>query len=186
MFIDCLQCHLAVCAQKDLPNYGTRDRDFWNLISIREPTRPQIDKNGFLQVHTSLFHDVAGLEQLDPTIRFILPSAGHIREIYNFVDSVSGEPLLIHCWEGRSRSTAIALALIVRGMHMDGFTTDEIISEAPELLLAIRRIAVPNHLVLTLALEHFLEKETADSYVTQLLHHPVLFSNRYPGASPAD
>lgn len=42
MYFDCLQSHLAVCAQKDLPNFATRDKNFWHLVSIREPKRPAI------------------------------------------------------------------------------------------------------------------------------------------------
>jgi len=184
MYIDCLQSHLSICAQVDLPNYATRDRNFWHLISIREPKRPQIDKEGFRSVHTSLFHDVGGLEQLDKTQRFIIPNETHIREIFDYTDSIMGEPLMIHCWQGRSRSTAIALALIVRAMHLDGYSDEEVIKQAPEDLLAIRRQSVPNHLVLTLALKYFLPDDHAEIMVTELLHHPQLFENRFPGAAP--
>lgn len=186
MFIEAIQQHIAVCAQKDLPNYTKRDAGFWNLISIREPKRPKIDPNGFKKIQKSIFHDVAGLEGLDDSYRWVIPNEGHIQEIMRFADDVWDEPILIHCWEGKSRSTAVALALIVRGMHSHGSTTDEIIKDAPEHLIAIRPRSVPNHLVLTLALKSFLDDETADYLVHQLLHHPVLFANRYPGASPSE
>jgi len=186
MFLEAIQQHIAVCAQNDLPNYTKRDAGFWNLISIREPSRPQIDPNGFRKIQRSEFDDIAGLEGLDDSSRWIMPNEEHIREIMSFADSVWGEPILIHCWLGSSRSTAVALALIVRGMHSDGFTTDEIIKDAPEHLIAMRPRSVPNHLVLTLALKSFLDEETTDHLVNALLHHPVLFSNRYPGASPAE
>lgn len=184
MFFDCLQSHLAVCAQRDLPNYTSRDRNFWHLVSIREPKCPEINPDGFLSVHKSIFHDVDSTENLEQTARWIIPTGQHIRDILDYVTSHSGEPILIHCWEGRSRSMAVALTILIRAMLLDGYTHGEIIQEAPEMLLEIRPRAVPNHLMLTLAVQLFLPEEEAKAMVHGLVHHPRLYANRFPGASP--
>ncbi len=185
MYLDCLQSHLSVCAQPDLPVRAKQDPDFWNVVSIREPERPDIDRRGYQKVCPVFFHDVVGLEGLGKNHGFILPRPEHLQQIFRFADSVAGEPLLVHCWAGVSRSTAVALALIVRALHWEGCEADEITSHAPDLLIGIRPKAVPNPLVLGIALELFLEASVAQKLTADLLNHPTFFSNRYPGATPA-
>lgn len=119
MTIPCLQRHLAVCAQPDLPGWTKDEPDFWNLISIREPNRPRIDTRGFRKVHNIVCHDVVGTQGVSEEDQktLILPSAKHVRGVFVFADETETEPLLIHCWAGVSRSTAMALSLIVKSMH---------------------------------------------------------------------
>lgn len=181
MFIDLIQRHLAVCAQTDLPRMAKMDPNFWNLISIREPERPQIDRRGFKKVHTLICYDVTATEGLAGDELVGVPRVEHIRGILRFTDELAGEPLLIHCWAGRSRSTAVALILIAREMHADGFTIDEIRVEAPEILISIRPNAIPNPLILEMGLATFLPLEQARQLTVDFVNHPVLFANRMGG-----
>lgn len=187
MILDCLQRHLAVCSQPDLPGWSEDEPDFWNLVSIREPTRPQIEVRGFRKVHGIVCHDVVGTEGLDEeeVQTLILPDADHVRGVFAFADETEDEPLLIHCWAGVSRSTAMALGLIVRGMHWDGYEPEEIAEEAPALLLELRPRAAPNALILRLALEEIYRDEAlAETLLRDLLNHPGFFGNFFTGASP--
>jgi predicted protein tyrosine phosphatase len=181
MFIECIQRHIAVCAQMDLPKIAMRDPNFWNLISIREPARPAIHKQGFKKVHTLICYDVTGIEGLDMKDTLGIPRKEHPRAVFRFADQIAGEPLLIHCWAGISRSTAVALALIAREMHTDGFELEEIRVQAPDILLAIRRQAAPNPLILELGLAEFLPDEQARQLAIDWVNHPVLFANRMGG-----
>lgn len=187
MILDCLQRHLAVCSQPDLPAWSKDEPGFWNLVSIREPNRPRIDPGGFRKIHGIVCHDVVGTlgisEEDQKTL--ILPNAGHVRGVFNFADETDTEPLLIHCWAGVSRSTAMVLALIVRAMHWDGYEPGEIATEAPALLLEIRPRAAPNALILRLALEEiYRDAELAETLLRELLNHPGFFGNFFSGASP--
>lgn len=181
MFIDFLNRHLAVCAQKDLPRMAKADPDFWNLVSIREPARPRVAMRGFRRIQTVICYDMIGLEGLEEGEMLGIPRKEHLQAMFQFADSVPEEPLLVHCWAGVSRSTAVALALIVRGMYLDGYTQEEITGQAPELLLAIRPQAAPNPLMLELGLSEFLNPEDARQLMVALVNHPVLLENRFNG-----
>ena len=148
MFIEPLQRHLTICAQVDLPAFAKRDPRFWNVISIREPFRPVPDPAGFRQIHTMLCLDIVGTDGLDENELVHAPSEEHLEELFRFADTIPLEPLLVHCWAGVSRSTAVALTLIVRAMHFDGYSEDEIVKEACDNLLEIRPQASPNPLIL--------------------------------------
>ena len=158
------------------------DPGFWNVISIREPERPQIQRLGFQKVHTMICYDMAGQEGLEENSTLGIPRKEHIQSVFRFADSLAGEPILVHCWAGISRSTAIAMSLIVRGMHFDGFGFDEIRKEAPKILIAMRPQAAPNPLILALGLSEFLPIGDAERLVVELVNHPVLFANRLKGA----
>lgn len=186
MFIQHLQRHLHVCAQAELPTYSKRDPGFWNVVSIREPYRPTPNPAGFRKFHTMLCLDVVGTDGMDESELIHAPRAEHLDEVFQFADSVSGEPLLVHCWAGVSRSTAVALALIVRAMHANGTTEAEMVNEACEILLEIRPQAAPNPLVLELGLSQFLDLESAHRLMTRLVNQPALFQNRHKGASPGN
>ena len=185
MFIDVLQCHLAVCAQRDLPSVARRDPNFWNVISIREPERPPIQHCGFRQVLKVICYDTVGREGLEKDELVGIPRKEHIQSVFQFADMIAGEPILVHCWAGVSRSTAVALGLIVRGMHFDSFQIDEIRKEAPEILLGMRPQAAPNPLILDLMFSEFLSDADARALVVELVNHPILFANRHKGGTPS-
>ena len=84
-------------------------------------------------------------------------------------------PLLVHCRAGVSRSAAVALALIVRALH----PSKDIVEEAVQQLLVIRRRARPNVHVLNLGLQQFLPGAEARKLVKALVNHPVLLHNRF-------
>jgi len=184
MFIAPLQRHLHVCAQPDLPSYSKRDPGFWNVISIRELFRPIPNPAGFRAFHTTLILDIVGTDGLDESELNHAPQPVHLEEIIRFADGIPNEPILIHCWAGVSRSTAVALCLIVRAMHFDGFEEEEIVERACETLLAIRPQAAPNPLVLELGLSLFLHADSAKRLMFRLVNHPALFQNRHKRASP--
>lgn len=184
MFIPLLQRHLHVCAQVELPRYSQRDPGFWNVVSIREPSRPIPNAIGFREIHTMLCFDIVGTDGMDENELIHAPRAEHLAKVFHFADRVPGEPLLVHCWAGVSRSTAVALTLIARAMHLHGYSEDEMVNQACEILLEIRPQAAPNPLVLKIGLSRFLDATSANRLMVRLVNHPALFQNRHKGASP--
>ncbi len=181
MFLEPLQRHLAVCARADLPRMARLDPKFWNVVSMRGPTQPPIDRRGFKQIHQVICYDVAGGDPTDPDNMLGVPRREHLQGIFRFADSIVGEPILVHCQAGVSRSTAVALALIVRAMNDDGFSTKEVADEAPPMLLSIRPQAAPNPLILELGISEFMPSDDARNLVRQLLGNPALLANRHGG-----
>lgn len=127
-----------------------------------------------------------GTEGIEESELAHAPSESHLREILLFAEGTGQGPLLIHCWVGVSRSTAVALVLLVQGMHREGYNEGRIVGEAVETLLSIRPCAAPNPLILEIGLKEFMPPDVAIRLTRSLLNHPELFSNRHNGASPDD
>jgi predicted protein tyrosine phosphatase len=182
MFIDCIQRHIAVCGFNDLAGFAKSDRNFWNVISILEPSYPKIAVRGFLKIHHMRCYDVIGKDGLEDD-ELGIPKPEHLREAFRFSDAVALEPLLVHCRAGISRSTGMAMAIIVRAMFFDGFSEKEIFEQAPDILLGIRPQASPNPMFLELGFREFLPEETAITWTQRFVKHPTFLANRYTGST---
>ena len=51
-----------------------------------------------------------------PKDDWVLPNKKHIKSALNFAEELNGGSLLIHCHAGISRSSAVALAIIAKGL----------------------------------------------------------------------
>jgi predicted protein tyrosine phosphatase len=178
MFIDYIQRHIAVCGRRDLPRIAELERGFWNVVSICGTTQPAIARAGFRRVHHVVFDDVFAGEGTGPDEQLTAPCSGHFRGIFRFTDEAAGEPVLVHCQAGISRSPAVALCLLVRSMRFDGFTDEEIVATAPALLLRVRPQAEPNPLVLETGLAEIFGPTEARRWRQQLLAHEALAGKR--------
>jgi predicted protein tyrosine phosphatase len=179
MLIEELGRHLAVCSLAELERMLKMDARFWNVVSIREPYIPRPPCLRYAKrFHEAIFDD---LLQIDSQTAQVTPRSEHIAAIFHFVDAYPNEPVLIHCQAGLSRSTAVTLALIIRGL-LHAKNTDQIIApvvgRAVDLLLLLRPKARPNPLVLQLGLEQFLTAELTGKIVIKVGQHPVLIENR--------
>jgi len=175
MFVDCLDRHLAVCSENELPAVTRRDPGFWHSISIMEPRRPLASTERLRDVLSLRFDDVENREAEEAGVTG--PMANHIKDAFSFADDHWGEPLLIQCWAGLSRITALALGMLSRGLFLDG---DECFTEqAVELILQIRPEANPNALVLMLALETFLPTDHADAKTREMVNHSMILNNGF-------
>jgi len=179
MFIEELGRHLAISSIPELERSLKMDSGFWNVVSIREPAVP---RPAFLRhakrVHEAIFED---RENVDPDVPCIPPRREHLTGILRFVDAHPGEPILVHCLAGLSRSPAVALTLVVRGLLAQGAdlgAQSALVHRAVNLLLQIRPQSRPNALVLQVGLEEFLPMEVARQLAIMLVNHPVLKENR--------
>lgn len=176
MLIPLINRHLAICGVGDVQPILRRDPAFWNLISIYDPTEPAPHFTGAKRIHRSAFFDVEDtLWAAD--VGCAAPRIEDIESIFRIIDGLPGEPLLIHCRAGVSRSTAVALALIIRG-DVNQACVDEAVTQ----LLALRPRAVPNGLVLRLAFGLFMPPEDAIALTAAIARDPRLVRNR--GANP--
>ena len=175
MMIPELNRHLYVCGVRDVQPILRRDPKFWNVVSIYDPTDPAPTFTGAKSVHRSVFYDVEDAIWASD-VGAKAPQREDVEQIFQFIHARPGEAMLIHCRAGVSRSTAIALGLIIQGHvqigNMDCVTT------AVEQLLALRPQAVPNSLVLRHALGLFMTAEDAVALMMQIYKHPLVLRNR--------
>jgi predicted protein tyrosine phosphatase len=175
MFVEALNRHLLVCAHVELPEILGSPPAHWSVVSIREPGHPQPDLAKAKRACEVIFLDQeSNLAKFGPQP----PSPAHLEEIFRFADAMPAVPLLVHCWAGRSRSTAVALALIVRGLWKNHLEGDALIQQAVDTLLAIRPFASPNKLVLRYGLDLFLPAQLAETLTQELSNEQRLAQNR--------
>ena len=180
MFIEELGQHLSVSSIPELAKSLKLDKGFWNVVSIREP---QVLRPDFLRF-AKRFHEVIceDREVVDADVPSRPPRTEDVVGIFRFVDAYPGEPVMVHCLAGLSRSPAVALAFIVRGIVGRGWDpakTEALVERTVELLLQIRPRARPNVLFLRLCLEQFMPNEQANALTVALVNHPTLMENRF-------
>lgn len=166
MFVDCLERHLAVCAMRDLPRFAKHDPKFWNVISLLGPEAPTPPRTGFRDHHRAFFNDVrTDAGGAETGIKLV--DQGTMRGILKFVDDRPKQPILVHCVAGISRSPAVALVLLLRGMLNMGH--GDPIPKAIDTLISIRPQARPNPLVLRAGLGAFLSQDKVEALVTRIM-----------------
>ncbi len=170
MFVEELGRHLSVSSIPELAKSLRMDKGFWNVVSIREP---QVLRPDFLR-YAKRYHEVIceDREVVDSDGPSRPPRVEDVIGIFEFVDVCPGEPLLVHCLAGLSRSPAVALGFIIRAMverGWDATKTEPLVVHAVELLLEIRPKARPNVLFLRLCLERFLPPKQAHDLAVQLV-----------------
>lgn len=123
MVIECLQRELAVCHHAEIEAFLAADPGRWQVISIREPDHPEAVLTQARKAHAVVFEDVFTPEGTHGHG----PKPAHLQGILRFVAQSGREPLVFQCWAGRSRSTAVALVVIVKMLWEQGI-------DGPELL----------------------------------------------------
>jgi predicted protein tyrosine phosphatase len=180
MLIEELGRHLAVNSIPELERSLRIDPKFWNVVSIREPGVPRPASLRYAKsVYEVIFED---RENIDRSVACTPARSEHLAGIVRFVDSHPGEPVMVHCLAGLSRSPAVALVLITRALLQQAPALDResaLVERAVDILLRVRPKSRPNVLVLQLGLEQFLAAEIARDLATRLVNHPILMENRF-------
>jgi predicted protein tyrosine phosphatase len=162
---------LAIASQSQAEVLVRQQPGHWHVISIREPGNPAPVLEGARTIHISTFEDVL-------TLNGNGPKAAHLESMVRAATPLRKAPLLIHCWAGRSRSTAVALTLIVQELWEAGFEGTALVQAAVNRLLDLRPIAVPNALVLRLGLQLILPRPLPDTLEKALMNAPRIIANR--------
>ena len=179
MFIEPIGRQMAVCSFDEASRLITADKGYWSVISICGPREQRAQFKPARSIHYSCFDDV---EDACSAI-YRSPRAADVAEIFEFISGLPSSsppaPLLIHCQQGISRSTAVALSWIYG--HLPPASNR--LENAVHLILQLRPQAKPNRLVLGLGLAHFLPIDEARDVVARMLSDPRLARNS-PLASP--
>ncbi len=171
MSFPCLRRELAVCSAQEVEAFLDSAPDRWAVVSIREPDQPEPLLKAAARVHRVVFEDVLG-----PLGRHGLgPQPAHLEGIRRFARG--NAPLVLQCWAGQSRSTAVALALIVEDLWAQGLEGAALVRQSTDLLLGLRPQARPNKRVLQFGLEPFLPPDLAPTLTAALLREPRLLRN---------
>lgn len=178
MFIEELNRHLTVSSIPELPRLLEFDKNFWNVVSIREPRVPKPDCLRNAKRYLEVFFED---REDQPDFSSRPPRSEDVAGMFEFVDAHPGEPVLVHCLAGLSRSPAFALGLIVRGMFQsgpEGQNSQSLVESASNLLLQIRRRSRPNGLLLQLCFQEFMSANKARELAAAFVSHPPLLENR--------
>lgn len=171
MYIESLQREIAVRPHAEVGEFLACEPGRWHVISIREPDHPEAPLKDALRSRIFVFLDVQiGTETQSP-------QRAHLEGIMRFARQCQNAPLLVHCWAGRSRSTAVALVIILQSLWDQGMDGAELVRKAVDALLSIRPTAAPNRLVLRLGLEQFLPHALAGTLAKAVLAEPRIQKN---------
>lgn len=135
------------------------EKSFTHIVSIWDPewierggVEAQLRKRlrGTTLLHLAYFHDTSA-EEPGRTA----PVEDDLRRILAFADQLEpGAEILVHCWAGISRSTAVAYAILCQATGPGRET------ECIEAVVAARPQAFPNSLIVRLA-DKILERNGA-------------------------
>ena len=175
MYIEPLGRQMAVCSFDGAARLITSDKSYWNVVSISGPREQKADLRLAKTIHYSCFDDV---EESGSAI-YRSPRAADIADIFAFLRSLGSgpppAPLLIHCGQGISRSTAVALSWLYGHLPPSG---DRLV-KAIDLILELQPQAKPNRLVLALGLAQFIAVHEGRNLADRMVSEPRLARNRF-------
>lgn len=175
MYIQLLGRQMAVCSFDGVMRLTKMDKDYWNVVSIHGPREQQASLPHAKAIHYACFDDLE--EEASPRGRS--PRQEDIATIFDFIRNLDPgpppAPLVIHCRQGRSRSTGVALSWIYGQLP----PTNDRPSWAIDLLLQLRPQAIPNRLVLGYGLAEYMAPTEARRLADWIASEPRLLRNRF-------
>jgi predicted protein tyrosine phosphatase len=171
MLVECFQRHLAVTSRDGAARLIRTDRRFWNVVSICSPTTPPLNMADAVRIHRMRFEDT---EQANDPDAVCVPRAEDLAAVFTFADETAPGPLLVHCQMGLSRSTAVALVLLVRKL----WPAPDALTTATAALLEVRPQSRPNSLVARLGFELFMPPDQARLLAQAVIDQPQFAANR--------
>lgn len=171
MLIEFLDRHLAVASRIEAERMTKTDERFWNVISISSPTSVSAKLRGAKLIHPLRFEDTEDARDSDAVA---VPRREVISEALLFAQETAPEGLLIHCALGWSRSTAVALVILVQKLWPD----PRAFERATETLLMIRPQSRPNVLIAELGFGCFMSPDDAKRLAGRVATHEPFVINR--------
>jgi predicted protein tyrosine phosphatase len=176
MYIETLGRQMAVCSFEGAARLVNLDQGYWNVISIHGPHDLKARLPRAKSVFYACFDDI--IEDKDSAY-YRAPRAADLDAIFNYAAGLPAiptpAPLLIHCQQGISRSTAVALVLA----HSQLPPTEDRAAKALEITLTLRPQAVPNRLVLQLGFARLMPPAEASRLADGILRDPRVEQNRF-------
>ena len=175
MYIESVGRQIAVCSFDGAARLIASDKRYWNVVSIGGPREQKAELRLAKSIHYACFDDT---EESCSSV-FCSPRAADIAGIFAFIRGLGADsapaPLLIHCQQGISRSTAVTLSWLYGQLPPSG---DRVL-KAIDLILELRPQAKPNRLVLALGLAHFMPIDEALHLADRVVSEPRLARNRF-------
>ncbi|HTL55049.1 MAG TPA: hypothetical protein VL361_05185 [Candidatus Limnocylindrales bacterium] len=175
MYIEAVGRQIAVCSFEGALRLTASDKRYWNVVSIGGPREEKSDLRLAKSFHYACFDDT---EESCSTV-YRSPRSADIAEIFDYIGNLGSgpppPPLLIHCQQGISRSTAVALSWLYGQLPR----LEDRVLTAIDVILQLRPQAKPNGLVLTLGLAQFVPLEEAQQLADRMLAEPRLARNRF-------
>lgn len=166
MFFDQIGLELRVLSQADAAAVLREQPQRWSIISILSAREERIIDLGLARESLRLVFDDVVVD--DPGRGIIGPQTGHAREIVSNAERFTGQPLLIHCQMGFSRSPAAALGVLL--MHARQRKLADPVGFALERLLQLGTFQ-PNPRLVRLMIEAVAPGEPHT--LQHLLRHPL-------------
>ena len=166
---------MAVCSFDGAARLLNSDKRYWNVVSISGPREQKADLRLAKTIHCACFDDI---EESGSSI-YRSPRAADIADIFGFIRSLASgpppPPLLIHCGQGISRSTAVALSWVYG--HLP--PSEDRLVKAIDIIVELQPLAKPNRLVLAFGLAQFIAVHEARSLADRMVSEPRLAQNRF-------
>jgi predicted protein tyrosine phosphatase len=177
MFVEPIGQQIAVCSFDEAARLTLLDKNFWNVISIHGPRDLKAQLRLAKTVHYSCFDDI---EEEDSTF-YRSPRTADVAGIFAHIRSLGvgppAPPLMVHCQQGISRSTAVALAWIYGQLP----AKHDRAARSIDLILEVRPQARPNQLVLAFGLAQFMESSEARRLAHRMTSEPRFMRNQFRG-----
>jgi predicted protein tyrosine phosphatase len=152
MYIELLNQDLTIASHEEAVLLHDNGHALWNVLSISDKVvleRPRFPHAR--RVTHLLFDDV---EADSPVDGHYAATPNDVRTAISFAREIGSEPLLIHCYAGISRSTAIAWLIAYDRLK----ERPDAVRRAFEIVRELRPIMRPNRHVLMVGLELLIPK----------------------------
>jgi predicted protein tyrosine phosphatase len=153
MKIESLDQTLRIASVEEAVRMSPGELSIWNILSIRGRLNElPLGFPGARSVRTLHFDDV---EADYPEDHLFAARPEDIAAAIGFARDVAEEPLLIHCYAGISRSTALAWLIVYDKLKAQ----PNAVRRAFEVVRKLRPILIPNRHVLRLGIELLVPRE---------------------------
>jgi predicted protein tyrosine phosphatase len=151
---------LKVLSEAEARGLCMREPNKWNVVSLwadiynvqsgkLERIKPEFEDAKRLR--QEFFHDI-----VRPEKDFTMCDQEHIRRILKFGRMVRGEPVCCHCAAGISRSTAVAILLVLDAIKDK---SEQPFEDALDIVYRIRPIMQPNRHILEIGIPLIVRNE---------------------------
>ena len=177
MLIEPLGQQIAVCSLEEAARLTRADQGYWNVVSIRGSFDYKADLRWAKTIHHACFDDVED----ECSAIYRSPRHADVADMFAYIRSLGvgppRPPLLVHCAQGISRSTAVALSWIYGNLP----PSEQRSVKAVDLILEVRPQARPNQLVLAFGLAQFMESSEARRLAHRMTSEPRFMRNQFRG-----
>ena len=150
-----------ICSQAEAEERVREKPHYWNVVSIfsggggkHGGVLPDY-QNKYKSICSNRFHDID-----TPEDGLIMCNETHIKNIIEFSENVVGQPLVVNCFAGVSRSSAISFLVLLNQCSKQKY--DYPVDRALDYLVSIKNIHTiyPNRAILNMGIDYLCKENT--------------------------